>query len=91
MVLFENFHVFNCRSKYRSAFQVPLRNNYFLVMGVIISQGLHIFAMRIPFMHEYLSINPVSFDTWLILFIIAGTIIVVMEIFKKVKSGEKGT
>ena len=56
MELFENFHVFNCRSEYRSAFQVPLRNNYFLAIGVVMMQGLHIFAMHIPFMHELLSI-----------------------------------
>jgi magnesium-transporting ATPase (P-type) len=91
MVLFENFHVFNCRSEYRSAFRVPLRNNYFLIIGVVLMQGLHILSMHIPFMHELLGVSPVSFETWCILFIIAGTIIIVMEIFKKVKSGEKGT
>ena len=89
MVLFENFHVFNCRSEYRSAFQVPLRNNYFLVIGVILMQGLHLFAMHLPFMHELLSINPVSFETWLIFFIIAGIIIVVMEIFKRIRSAHE--
>ena len=89
MVLFENFHVFNCRSEYRSAFRVPLRNNYFLVIGVVLMQGLHIFSMHIPFMHELLSINPVSFESWLLSFIIAGTIIVVMEIFKRVKSARE--
>jgi magnesium-transporting ATPase (P-type) len=86
MVLFENFHVFNCRSEYRSAFKMPFRNNYFLVIGVILMQGLHIFAMHIPFMHELLSISPVSFEVWLILFIIAGIIIIMMEIFKGIKS-----
>jgi len=40
-------------------------------------------------MHELLSINPVSFESWLLSFIIAGTIIVVMEIFKRVKSAVK--
>ncbi|AKB81247.1 Cation-transporting ATPase [Methanosarcina barkeri 3] len=90
MVLFENFHVFNCRSEYRSAFRVPFRNNYFLIIGVVLMQGLHILSMHIPFMHELLGISPVSFETWLVFFIIAGTIIVVMEIFKRVKSGEKG-
>ncbi|RPJ77855.1 MAG: hypothetical protein EHM20_05320, partial [Alphaproteobacteria bacterium] len=81
--------LFNCRSEYRSAFRVPLRNNYYLVIGVVLMQGLHIFSMHIPFMHELLSINPVSFESWLLSFIIAGTIIVVMEIFKRVKSAVK--
>ena len=86
MVLFENFHVFNCRSEYRSAFRVPARNNYFLVVGVVMMQGLHILAMHMPFMQELLSINPVSFESWFSFFIIAGTVIIVMEIFKKVRS-----
>jgi magnesium-transporting ATPase (P-type) len=86
MVLFENFHVFNCRSEYHSALRIPIRNNYFLVVGVIMMQGLHIFAMHIPFMQELLSINPVSFENWFSFFIIAGIIIVVMEVFKKIRA-----
>lgn len=86
MVLFENFHVFNCRSEYRSAFRVPIRNNYFLVAGVIMMQGLHITAMHIPFMQELLGISPVSFQSWLSFFVIAATIIVVMEVFKKLRA-----
>jgi magnesium-transporting ATPase (P-type) len=86
MVLFENFHVFNCRSEFRSAFRVPVRNNYFLVIGVVLMQGLHIFSMHIPFMQELLSISPVSFQSWFSFFIIAGTVIVVMEIFKKIRA-----
>ncbi|WP_349681007.1 cation transporting ATPase C-terminal domain-containing protein [Methanosarcina sp. UBA411] len=39
--------------------------------------------MHIPFMHELLSINPVSFENWLISFIIVSMIIFVMEIFKR--------
>lgn len=84
MVLFENFHVFNCRSEYRSVFRVPLRNNYFLVIGVVLMQGLHILAMHIPFMHDLLSISPVSFEDWLLSFVIASMVVIVMEIFKRV-------
>ncbi|MDP4108340.1 MAG: cation-translocating P-type ATPase C-terminal domain-containing protein [Bacillota bacterium] len=91
MVLFENFHVFNCRSESRSAFRIPFKNNYFLVIGVVLMQRFHIFAMHIPFMHELLSINPVSFENWLISFIVASMIIVVMEIFKRIRSDENNT
>ncbi|WP_410508878.1 cation transporting ATPase C-terminal domain-containing protein [Methanosarcina hadiensis] len=66
IVLFDNFRVSNCRSEYRSTFRVPLRNNYFLIMGVVLMQGLHILSMHIPFMHELLSVSPVSFKTWFI-------------------------
>ncbi|MGB9938824.1 cation-translocating P-type ATPase [Methanosarcina sp.] len=89
MVLFENFHVFNCRSEYRSVFQVPLRNNYLLVTGVILMQGLHILSMNIPLMQDLLGISPVSLERWFSFFIIAGIIIVVMEIFKRVGAARK--
>ncbi len=89
MVLFENFHVFNCRSEYRSVFRVPLRNNYLLVIGVILMQGLHILSMHIPLMQELLGISPVSLERWFSLFIIADITIVVMEIFKRVEAGNK--
>jgi hypothetical protein len=42
--------------------------------------------MHIPFMQELLSINPVSFENWFSFFIIAGIIIVVMEVFKKIRA-----
>lgn len=89
MVLFENFHVFNCRSEYRSVFRIPLRNNYLLVTGVILMQGLHILSMHIPLMQDLLGISPVSLERWFSFFITASIIIVVMEIFKRVESARK--
>ncbi|HNQ30059.1 MAG TPA: HAD-IC family P-type ATPase [Methanolinea sp.] len=84
MVLFENFHVFNCRSEWRSLFRVPLRNNAFLVIGVILMQGLHILSMNLPFMQDLLSLSPVTLDQWLLCLVIAASVVVVMEIFKYV-------
>lgn len=85
MVLLENFHVFNCRSEYRSTFRVPLRHNLVLVAGVLAAQGIHILAMHIPFMQSVLRVNPVSAGEWLHLFLLASVVLVVMEIFKLVK------
>jgi magnesium-transporting ATPase (P-type) len=82
MVLFENFHVFNCRSEYRSLFRVPLRNNLFLVLGVVLMQGLHIVSLQIPFMQDLLGLAPVTLDQWLFCLGIAASVIVVMEAFK---------
>ncbi|MCQ8894669.1 MAG: HAD-IC family P-type ATPase [Methanolinea sp.] len=82
MVLFENFHVFNCRSEYYSVFRVPIRNNYFLIAGVILMQGLHIISLHVPLMQEILGLGPVTPEQWLVCLCIAGTVIVVMELFK---------
>jgi len=82
MVLFENVHVFNCRSEERSAFKVPLRNNRVLIIGVLIAQGIHIISMYIPVMQSVLRVQPVSFLEWLFTLGSALTVIAAMEAFK---------
>ncbi len=82
MVLLENCHVFNCRSESMSAFRVPVSRNYFLIIGVIAAQGIHILSMYIPFMQDVLGVAPVTFDEWLIFFMMALTLIAVMEVYK---------
>jgi P-type Ca2+ transporter type 2C len=85
MVLFQNFHLFNCRSERTSAFKIPLSRNYLLAAGVVAAQGLHIGSMYIPFMQNLLGISPVSIQEWGILAGIAFSIIIVLEIFKLIK------
>lgn len=89
MVLFENFHVFNCRSEYRSLFRVPLRNNTVLVAGVVLMQGLHILSLHVPIMQEILDLAPVSLEQWFTCLVVAGIVIVVMEIFKWFEAGKE--
>jgi len=91
MVLFENFHVFNCRSESHSLFSVPIRNNRFLVIGVILLQGLHILSLHLPFMQDLLGLVPVSLDQWLLCVCLGSIVIVVMEGFKVLtRRGEMG-
>ena len=82
MVLFENVHVFNCRSEYLSAFRVPVRNNYFLILGVVLMQSLHVISLQVPFMQALLSLAPVTPEQWLICLGGASTVLIVMEVFK---------
>jgi magnesium-transporting ATPase (P-type) len=85
MVLFENVHVFNCRSETRSAFRHnPLRNPV-LLFGTIAAQLVHIGAMYTPGLREVLRIQPVSFEHWLQLLGLALLLLLVMETQKAVK------
>jgi len=81
-VLLENVHVFNCRSEYVSAFQMPLSRNLFLVGSVIAAQVIHQVAMHIPILQDVLGLQPVSLSQWGVLFAAACLIIVIMELFK---------
>ncbi len=82
LILFENAHVFNCRSETRSVFAIPIRNNPFLVGGVVAVQVIHLTAMHIPGLNQVLDIRPLSFETWIWSALSALSIILVMEIYK---------
>ena len=86
MVLFENIHVFNCRSETRSVFRhSPLRNPL-LLFGTVAAQLVHIGAMYTPWISDVLQIRPVSPQHWLELLGMAITVLVVMEIHKLIRN-----
>ena len=82
MVCFENAHVFNCRSEWRSAFRCPFSANPFLIVAVFCSQGVHIAAMWTPGLSDVLHVEPVSLATWAGVAALAVALIAVMEIYK---------
>ncbi len=82
LVLFENVHVFNCRSETVSAFRVPFASNRLLIVAVIVSQLVHIGAMFVPGLQDALRIEPVTFEVWLTVAPMALLVVVVMEIYK---------
>jgi magnesium-transporting ATPase (P-type) len=91
MVLFENFHVFNCRSEYTSAFRVPLRNNPILLVGVAAALGLHLAAMHIPLAQSVLGVAPVSLAEFGTLVLLAAPVLIVMELYKLVRTRSAGS
>lgn len=82
MVLLQNIHVFNCRSESSSAFMVPLRRNYLLVLGVLLAQGIHILSMNLPFMQNILKVEPITPFEWLQVLALALPLLIVMELYK---------
>jgi magnesium-transporting ATPase (P-type) len=89
MVLFENVHVFNCRSERKSTFRVALSRNKLLIAAVIVSQGIHLASMYIPVMEDILAVQPISLTLWLQLAALALSVLGVMEIYKWVKFGRR--
>lgn len=85
MVFLENVHVFNCRSERISAFRVPLRNNWILIGGVLLAQGIHILSLYLPLTQRVLNVSPVSLEEWISLLLMASTILIGMEVFKWIK------
>lgn len=82
MVLFENIHVFNCRSETRSVFKHNLFSNPILLFGTAAAQLIHIGAMYTPWIRDVLHIQPVSLEHWLQLLGLAFSVLVIMEVHK---------
>jgi len=85
MVLFENAHVFNCRSESRSVFRVPLLDNPILLAAVFLAQGLHIGAAYVPGLNDVLHLQPIDLATWLKVAPLALALIAVMEVYKLIR------
>ena len=88
MVLIENAHCLNSRSELLSIFSLSPLKNLPLMGAVIGTQLLQIIILHIPLTQQILHVQPITIYNWLILFILALGIIIVMEIFKAIKRRE---
>ncbi len=82
MVLFENVHIGNCRSETRSALRLsPLRSPILLV-GAVAAFLIHLVAMYSPLGQRVLQTGPVDLKTFVMLFLLALSVFVAIEIHK---------
>ena len=86
MVFIQNIHVFNCRSEKKSVFSVSIKNNPLIVGGVVCSVILHIIVMETPFLSRMLQTSSLPILHLVYLFLLALIVLVVMEIYKKIRS-----
>ncbi|MBE6139718.1 MAG: HAD family hydrolase [Firmicutes bacterium] len=89
MVFIQNVHVFNCRSEKKSAFSVPLRTNKLIVAGVFFSILLQIIVMEVPFLSKFLNTVSVPLIDLVLLFPLSLIVLLVLEIYKKIKYKNK--
>ena len=86
LVFIQNLHTFNCRSEKTSLFKLSIKNNYLIYIGIIATILLQIVVSKISFLSRLLKLESVSFEMIVIFFIISLPIILVMEIFKKIRN-----
>lgn len=87
MVLFENVHIFNCRSETRSVLRIPLRANPLLMLAVIAAQAAHLTVLYVPgFFQDVLKTAPVDGRIWFIVAGLALSLVLVMEVYKRVRA-----
>ncbi len=82
LVMFEVFHVGNCRSEYLSAFRKSPFSNRFLLIATAAAVGVHVAALYLPPTQYILRVEPIGFDAWLRIIAVASTILVAIELHK---------
>ena len=85
MVFIQNTHVFNCRSEKHSIFSKNVKENRIVYLGVLGSILLEIIVMRSKFLSSILKTGLVPVEHMIILMLLAFTVIIVMEIYKKIR------
>ena len=85
MIIVQNIHAFNCRSENKSSFEIPLRANPIFVIGIMGSIVLGLAVVEIDFLSMLLKTVHVPYIDLLILILFGSIILLIMEIYKKIK------
>jgi len=85
VVLFQNFHVGNSRSEFRSAFLLSPLRNPFLLIAAITATTVHALALYIPFTQFILRVEPIELEAWLRSVLVALSVVVVVELHKWIR------
>ena len=82
MVLFQVFHIGNCRSEFLSAFAKSPFSNRFLLVGTAVAVAIHVAALYITFTQYVLRVEPLGPLTWLKMIAVASSVVVAVELHK---------
>lgn len=85
MVFLQNIHVLNCRSEKHSAFSIPLKDNPLIVFSIVSAIVLQIIVMEVPLFSKFLQTVSMPFEHIILMFVFALPVLLVLEIYKKVK------
>ncbi len=89
LVLFQLVNVFNCRSQQQSALNGQLFQNRWLWLAVIGSVLLQSVILYVPSLQRAFAVTPLSALDWLVAAVVAGSVLLVMEIVKRSKRMDK--
>ena len=85
MVFLQNIHVLNCKSEDSSVLNRSILNNPFILFSITGSIILQIIVSEVPFFSNIFGIKSVPFIHMILLLLLSFIILIVMEIYKKVK------
>jgi magnesium-transporting ATPase (P-type) len=87
MVLFQAFHVGNCRSERRSVLALSPWSNPFLFIATAAAVLVHVTALYVPATQFLLRVEPLDLGAWVRMTVVASTILVAIEAHKLLRRG----
>lgn len=82
MVLFENFHIGNCRSETKSALALSPLNSPVLFFGTLGAFLVHLAGMYLPFLQNLIQTSPVDLTFWAVAIGVSVLIVPAVELHK---------
>ena len=82
LAVFQWFNAWNCRSDTKSIFQMNPFSNMYLIGATAIVIVLQFLALHTPFLQSILHTTPLSWNEWVMILVIASSIIVAEEVRK---------
>jgi Ca2+-transporting ATPase len=82
LAVFQWFNAWNCRSESKSFFQMDFFSNKYLLGATAIIMSLQMLAVYSPFFQSFLHTVPLALSEWLMIIVMATSIIWVEEIRK---------
>jgi len=89
MVVFQFFHVLNCRSLDRSLFKINFFSNKFLFISLFMALLAHISLLYVDFMQMIFRTVPLTIDQWIMIFAVGSLVILGGELDKIVNHWRK--
>ncbi len=85
MVVFQVFQAGNSRSETESVFRRSPFSNRLLFIATVAALAIHVGALYFPPTQYVLRVEPISLETWVLIVVVATSIIVAMELHKALR------
>ncbi|MFH1178108.1 MAG: HAD-IC family P-type ATPase [bacterium] len=85
LAVFQWFNAWNCRSETESVFRTNPFTNKYLVVATLIVITLQLLAVHTPFLQNILHTTALSLSEWLLIILIASSVLFVEELRKLIR------
>ncbi|MDO8408085.1 MAG: HAD-IC family P-type ATPase [bacterium] len=82
LAVFQWFNVWNCRSESKSFFRMSFFSNTYLLVATAVVISLQMVAVYTPFFQRFLHTVPLNLSEWMMIIVVATSIIWVEEVRK---------